>query len=186
MGMRRTALLLASISATLLLASGVALAASFPGHWESVTGEESLYYYNPEKVYPAVVEEEARGWTALDGRFNGRGVRLIEVGSQAEATVLIDGYRDCDNKDLLGVSRNRERGPNLLGINTCALDGRSRKMREHVITHEFGHHLGSGHQPRKFCETSVMLELVPCGRERTVLTKPGTTDVSWYKNRWVS
>ena len=184
--MRRTLLLLATTAATVLLASGVALAVSFPGHWESVTSEEGLHYYNPEKVYPGAVEHAARAWNALDGRFNGRGVRLAEVRSEAEATVRIDGYRDCANKDLLGYAQVRERGPNVLGINTCALDDRGGKMREHLVTHEFGHHLGSGHQPRKFCETSVMLELVPCGRERTVLTKPGTTDVGWYKNKWVS
>ncbi len=184
--MRRILLVLVVFASTVLLASGVALAASFPGHWVSVTSDERLYYHNPEKVYPAAVEHAARVWNALDGRFNGRGVRLVEVGSDAEATVHIDGYRDCEHKDLLGYSQDRERGPNLLGINTCALDNWNGKMREHVVTHEFGHHLGSGHQPPKFCETSVMLELVPCGRERTVLTKPGTTDVRWYKNRWVS
>jgi hypothetical protein len=102
------------------------------------------------------------------------------------ATVRIDGYRDCEHKDLLGYAQQRERGPNMLGVNTCALDRWNGKMREHLIRHEFGHHLGSGHQPPTFCETSVMLELVPCGGERTVLTRPGTTDVRWYKNRGVS
>lgn len=71
------------------------------------------------------------------------------------------------------------------GVNTCALDKHGRKMRAHVLTHELGHLLGSGHQRQRICGRSIMLKAVPCGRERIMLTKPGVRDVRWYQNRWV-
>src|SRR5215211_1415354 len=214
--MRETFLVLASMASAVLLASGVALgvtsgeqpsgrrfepewmdepvapqvgqleALAFAEHWESVTAEEILYYYNPEGVYPKAVAHGAKAWNALDGRYNGRGVRLIEVRSDAGATVHIDGIHDCKHKGWLGYAQDRLSFPDWLGINTCALNKQGEKIREHVLTHELGHHLGSGHQPRRFCGRSIMLEVVPCGRERIVLTKPGVRDVRWYKNRWVS
>jgi len=214
--MRKTLLVLASIASAVLLASGMALGVTsgeqpnrhrfepewmdepvapqegqlgalvFADHWESVTAEEILYYYNPERVYPKAVAHGAKAWNALDGRFNGRGVRLIEVHSDADATVHIDGIHDCKHKGWLGYAQDRLGFPDWLGINTCALNKQGEKLREHVLTHELGHHLGSGHQPRRFCGRSIMLESVPCGQERIVLTKPGLRDVRWYKNRWVS
>lgn len=210
--MRRTVLLLASMLLALLLASGMALAVTssekpighrfepewmgepivpqelqleaFANHWDSVTvegNEERLYYYNPKGVYPKVVGHAARVWNALDGRFNGRGVRLIKARSEDQATVRIVGIRDCRNRSWLGFA-----APGRLGVNTCALNRAGTKVRKHVITHEMGHHLGSGHQPRRFCGKSIMVARVPCGRERIVLTKPGPKDVTWYRGRWVS
>jgi hypothetical protein len=209
---RRTILLLALTLLAVLLASGVALAVTssekpyghrfepewmdepiapqeelqleaFANHWDSVTTDETLRYYNPQGVYPKAVEHAARAWNALDKRFNGRGVRLIEV--ESGATVRIDGFRDCRHKGRLGYAAPNPRGfPNLLGVNTCALDRAGSKVREHVLTHELGHHLGSGHQPRRFCGKSIMLERVPCGREHIVLTKPGPRDVGWYRAKW--
>jgi hypothetical protein len=161
-------------------------AALFAGHWTSVTPKEKLYYYNPEKVYPKVVAHGAQAWNALDRRFNGKGVRLIRVNSEARATVLIDGIRDCADKSWLGFAQDRREGqPDRLGVNTCALNKLGRKLREHVLTHELGHHLGSGHQRQRFCGKSIMLASLPCGRERIVLAKPGVRDVRWYRNRWV-
>jgi hypothetical protein len=161
-------------------------AALFAGHWTSVTPEEKLYYYNPEKVYPKDVAHGAQAWNALDKRFNGKGVRLIRVKSEARATVLIDGIRDCADQSWLGFAQDRREGlPDRLGVNTCALNKLDRKVREHVLTHELGHHLGSGHQRQRFCGKSIMLRSVLCGRERIVLTKPGVRDVRWYRNRWV-
>ena len=161
-------------------------AALFAGHWTSVTPEEKLYYYNPEKVYPKVVAHGAQAWNALDGRFNGKGVRLIRVNSDDRATVLIDGIRDCADKSWLAFAQDRRKGlPDRLGVNTCALNRLGGKLREHVLTHELGHHLGSGHQRQRFCGKSIMLKSLPCGRERIVLTKPGVRDVRWYRNRWV-
>jgi hypothetical protein len=84
----------------------------------------------------------------------------------------------------LGYAQDRAGFPDWLGVNTCALDRGGSKIREHVLTHELGHHLGSGHQTRRLCGKSIMLERVPCGRERIVLTKPGQRDVRWYKARW--
>jgi hypothetical protein len=163
--------------------------ALFAGHWTSVTPDERLYYYNPEKVYPAAVAYGARAWNALDTRFNGRGVRLIQVNSDAKATVRIDGIRDCAFKRggryWLGFAQYRKGLPDRLGVNTCALNKQSAKIRKHVLTHELGHHLGSGHQRQRLCGRSIMLASVPCGRERIVLTKPGVRDVRWYLNRWV-
>jgi hypothetical protein len=215
MSMRKTALSLASVTLAMLLASGVALgvtstkqrsghpiepewmdepvaaqggsvqASLFAGHWTSVTPDERLYYYNPEKVYPTVVARGAGAWNALDKRFQGRGVRLIRVNSAAKATVRIDGIRDCSDRSWFGFAQNLMGAPNRLGINTCALNRQSAKLRQHVITHELGHHLGSGHQRARFCGKSIMLRSVPCGRKRIVLTKPGVRDVSWYQNRWV-
>jgi hypothetical protein len=166
---------------------------AFANHWDSVTvkgDQETLRYYNPERVYPKMVRHAARAWNALDGRFDGRGVRLIEVRSEDQATVLIDGIRDCRNKSWLGFAQYRKDCPDRiipdrLGVNTCALNRAGTKIRKHVLTHEMGHHLGSGHQPRRFCKKSIMLAFVPCGRERTVLTKPGSRDVRWYRDRWV-
>jgi hypothetical protein len=210
---RRTILLLASTLLAVLLASGVALAVTssekpyghrfepewmdepiapqeelqleaFANHWDSVTvngDKETLYYYNPERVYPKMVGHAARVWNALDGRFGGRGVRLIEVRSGDQATVRIDGIRDCRNTKWLGFA-----APGRLGVNTCALNRAGTKIRKHVITHEMGHHLGSGHQPQRLCGKSIMLAVVPCGREGIVLTKPGPRDVGWYRDRWVS
>jgi hypothetical protein len=160
-------------------------AALFAGHWTSVTPEEKLYYYNPEKVYPKALAHGARAWNALDTRFNGKGVRLIRVDRDAEATVRIDGIRDCADKSWFGFAEDREGFPDRLGVNTCALNKQGEKIRTHVLTHELGHHLGSGHQRQRFCGKSIMLKSVPCGRERIVLTKPGVRDVSWYQNRWV-
>ncbi len=217
--MRRIVLLLASMALAVLLASGAALgvtrseqpsgrsfepqwidepmptqgesfeSALFGGHWTSVTPEEGLRYHNPEKVYPRSVAHGARAWNALDARFNGRGVRLIEVDGDAEPTVLIDGIRDCKDRSWLGFAQYRQDRPNRiipdrLGVNTCALDKEGRKLRAHVLTHELGHHLGSGHQRQRFCGKSIMLKSVPCGRKRIVLTKPGGRDVKWYRNRW--
>jgi hypothetical protein len=160
-------------------------AALFAGHWTSVTPEEKLYYYNPEKVYPKAVAHGARAWNALDTRFNGKGVRLIRVYSKAKATVRIDGIRDCADRSWFGFAEDREGLPDRLGINTCALNRQGEKIRKHVLTHELGHHLGSGHQRQRFCGKSIMLKSVPCGRERIVLTKPGERDVRWYQTRWV-
>jgi hypothetical protein len=213
--MRKMLLVVASMALAVLLASGMVLAVTsssekpnghrfepewmdepvarqqaqleaFADHWESVTPDETLYYYNPEGVYPKAVEHAARAWNALDGRFNSRGVQLVEVQSDADATVHIDGFRDCEDRDLLGYAQNREGFPDWLGVNTCALDRLDWKIRAHVLTHELGHHLGSGHQPPRLCGKSIMLEHVPCGRERVVLTKPGPRDVRWYRDRWVS
>jgi hypothetical protein len=164
--------------------AGQLAALAFANHWDSVTSGETLYYHNPERVYPGTVDHAARAWNALDKRFNGRGVRLIEVQSDADATVHIDGFRDCRDRSLLGYAQDRAGFPDWLGVNTCALDRGGSKIREHVLTHELGHHLGSGHQPRRLCGKSIMLERVPCGRERIVLTKPGQRDVRWYKARW--
>jgi hypothetical protein len=213
--MRKIALLLASVAIAVLLASGVALgvtggkqpsghpiepewmdepvadqggsvrASLFAGHWTSVTPEERLYYYNPKKVYPTAVAHGARVWNALDTRFNGRGVRLIRVSSTARATVRIEGIRDCANRTWLAFAQDVVGAPDRLGLNTCALNRQGAKLRQHVLTHELGHHLGSGHQRLRFCGKSIMLRSVPCGRERTVLTRPGKRDVSWYQNRWV-
>jgi hypothetical protein len=213
--MRRTVLLSASMALVVLLASGVALgvtrsgqpsghpfepewmdervadqggsveAALFAGHWTSVTPEEKLYYHNPEKVYPKAVEHGARAWNALDTRFNGKGVRLIRVNRDAKATVRIDGIRDCANRSWFGFAEDRVVLPDRLGVNTCALNKQGEKIRTHVLTHELGHHLGSGHQRQRLCGKSIMLKSVPCGRERIVLTKPAVRDVSWYENRWV-
>ena len=161
-------------------------AALFAGHWTSVTPEEKLYYYNPEKVYPKVVAHGAQAWNALDSRFNEKGVRLIRVNNDAQATVLIDGIRDCANQSWFGFAQARREGlPDRLGVNTCALNKQGRKLRGHVLTHELGPHLGSGHQRQRFCGKSIMLDSVPCGRERIVLTRPGVRDVTWYRNRWV-
>ena len=160
-------------------------AALFAGHWTSVTSEEILYYYNPEKVYPKAVAHGAKAWNALDGRFNGRGVRLIRVSSNAKATVRIDGIHDCKHKGWLGFAAHLPDFPDQLGVNTCALNKQGEKIREHVLTHELGHHLGSGHQRLRFCGKSIMLEVVPCGRDHIVLTRPGVRDVRWYQNRWV-
>jgi hypothetical protein len=158
-------------------------------HWDSVTvngDQETLRYYNPERVYPRIVGHAARAWNALDGRFDGRGVRLIEVRGNDNPTVIIDGIRDCRDRSWLGFAEYRgERAADRLGVNTCALNRASTKLRKHVLTHEMGHHLGSGHQPRRFCRKSIMLAFVPCGRERIVLTKPGPRDVRWYRDRWV-
>jgi hypothetical protein len=157
-------------------------------HWDSVTvngDQETLRYYNPERVYPRIVGHAARAWNALDGRFNGRGVRLIEVRGNNNPTVIIDGIRDCKNRSWLGFAQDLPGLPDRLGVNTCALNRASTKLREHVFTHEMGHHLGSGHQPRRLCGKSIMLAFVPCGRESIVLTKPGPRDVSWYRARWV-
>jgi hypothetical protein len=167
---------------------------AFANHWDSVTvkgDNETLYYYNPERVYPKMVGHAARAWNALDGRFDGRGVRLIEVRSEDQATVLIDGIRDCRNTEWLGFAQYRKDRPDRiipdrLGVNTCALNRAGTKIRKHVLTHEMGHHLGSGHQPRRLCGKSIMLARVPCGRERIVLTRPGPRDVRWYRDRWVS
>jgi hypothetical protein len=159
----------------------------FANHWNSVRSDETLSYYNPERVYPSAVEHAARAWNALDKRFDGRGVHLIEVQSAAVATVRIDGIRAC-RESWLGFAQQDPRAevPDRLGVNTCALKGADAKLREHVLTHEMGHHLGSGHQPRRLCGKSIMLARVPCGRERIVLTKPGPRDVRWYRERWVS
>jgi Dual-action HEIGH metallo-peptidase len=159
--------------------------ALFAGHWTSVTSDERLYYYNPEKVYPAAVAHGARAWNALDTRFNGKGVRLIQVNSNAKATVRIDGIRDCADRSWLAFAAPHKDFPNQLGVNTCALNRQGAKIREHVLTHELGHHLGSGHQRQRLCGRSIMLTSVPCGRERIVLIKPGVRDVRWYLNRWV-
>jgi hypothetical protein len=215
MGMRKTALSLASVAIAMLLASGVALGVTsskqrsghpiepewtdepvaakggivqvsqFAGHWTSVTPDERLYYYNPEKVYPTTVARGAGAWNTLDTRFKSRGVRLIKVSSAAKATVRIDGIRDCANRSWFGFAQNLKGAPDRLGVNTCALNRQSTKLRQHVLTHELGHHLGSGHQRMGLCGKSIMLRSVPCGRERTVLTKPGVRDVTWYQNRWV-
>jgi len=158
-------------------------------HWDSVTvdgDEETLRYYNPERVYPSHVEHAARAWNALDERFDGRGVRLIEVRGDDNPTVIVDGIRDCRDRSWLGFAEYRGDRPDQLGVNTCALKDADTKLREHVLTHEMGHHLGSGHQPRRFCGESIMLARVPCGREGIVLTKPGPRDVRWYRDRWVS
>jgi hypothetical protein len=160
-------------------------AALFAGHWTSVTPDEKLYYYNPEKVYPTAVAHGARAWNALDTRFNGRGVRLIRVNSDAKATVRIDGIRDCADRSWFAFAAPLKDFPNQLGVNTCALNKQGAKIRQHVLTHELGHHLGGGHQPQRLCGRSIMLASVPCGRERIVLTKPGVRDVRWYQNRWV-
>jgi hypothetical protein len=160
-------------------------ASLFAGHWTSVTPKEELYYYNPEKVYPKAVSHGARAWNALDVRFNGRGVRLIKVYSNEKATVLIDGFRDCKKRDWLGYALDRPGYPDVLGVNTCALDGRGRQMREHVLTHELGHHLGSGHHRQRYCEKTIMVKYAHCGSKRIVLTKPGPRDISWYRDRWV-
>jgi hypothetical protein len=158
-------------------------------HWDSVTVngyQETLRYYNPERVYPKIVGHAAQAWNALDGRFNGWGVRLIEVRGNDNPTVIIDGIRDCRDRSWLGFAEYRgDRHADRLGVNTCALNRASTKLRKHVLTHEMGHHLGSGHQPRRFCRKSIMLAFVPCGRERIVLTKPGPRDVRWYRDRWV-
>jgi hypothetical protein len=114
-----------------------------------------------------------------------RGVQLIEVQSDADATVHIDIFRDCRDRDLLGYAQNRAGFPDWIGVNTCALDERSGQVREHVLTRELGHHLGSGHQPPRLCGKSIMLEHVPCGRECIVPTEPGSRDVRWYRERWV-
>jgi hypothetical protein len=167
---------------------------AFANHWDSVTvegEEETLYYYNPESVYPKMVGHAAWAWNALDGRFDGRGVRLIEVRGEDQATVLIDGIRDCKDRSWLGFAQYREDRPDRiipdrLGVNTCALDRKGTKVRKHVLTHEMGHHLGSGHQPRRWCGKSIMVARVPCSRERIVLTRPGPRDVRWYWDRWVS
>ena len=215
MGMRKTALSLASVAIAMLLASGVALgvtsskqpsghpiepewmdepvaaqggsvqASLFARHWTSVTPDERLYYYNPEKVYPTVVIHAAGAWNALDTRFKYRGVRLIRVHSKANATVRIDGIRDCANRSWFGFAQNLVAAPDRLGVNTCALNRQSAKLRQHVLTHELGHHLGSGHQRTRLCGKSIMLKSVPCDRKRIVLTKPGVRDVTWYQNRWV-
>jgi hypothetical protein len=215
MGMRKTALLLASVAIAVLLASGVALgvtsskqrsghpiepewmdepvaaqggslqASLFAGHWTSVTPEERLYYYNPEKVYPTAVAHGAGAWNALHKRFNHKGVRLIRVFSEANATVRIDGIRDCSDRSWFAFAQNLVGAPDRLGVNTCALNRQSAKLRQHVLTHELGHHLGSGHQRMSLCGKSIMLSSVPCGRKRIVLTKPGARDVTWYQNRWV-
>jgi hypothetical protein len=158
-------------------------------HWDSVTvdgDEETLRYYNPGRVYPSDVEHAARAWNALDGRFDGRGVRLIEVRGDDNPTVIIDSIRDCRDRSWLGFAQDLPGLPDRLGVNTCALNDAGTKLREHVLTHEMGHHLGSGHQPRRLCGKSIMLARVPCGRESIVLTKPGPRDVRWYKDRWVS
>jgi hypothetical protein len=162
-------------------------------HWDSVTVEgdkERLYYYNPRKVYPRFVRHAAHTWNALDERFDDRGVRLIEVNSEDEATVLIVGIRDCRNTSWLGFAqyRNDRRDrvvPDRLGVNTCALKKAATKVRAHVLTHEMGHHLGSGHEPPRLCGQSIMLAIVPCGRKHIVLKKPGPRDVRWYRDRWV-
>ena len=213
--MRATVILLASMVIAVLLASGVAIgltpseqpsghpiepewmdepvaaqggsvqASLFAGHWTSVAPEEKLYYYNPQKVYPATVAHAAGAWNALDTRFKGRGVRLIRVNSAAKATVRIDGIRDCADRSWLGFAQKLVGAPDRLGLNTCALNRQGAKLRRHVLTHELGHHLGSGHQRQRFCGKSIMLRSVPCDRELIVLTKPGVRDVSWYQNRWV-
>jgi hypothetical protein len=213
--MRKTALLLASVAIAVLFASGVAMgltrgeqpsghpiepewmdepvaaqggsvqASLFARHWTSVTPDERLYYYNPEKVYPEVVTRAAGAWNALDTRFKYRGVRLIRVHSKANATVRIDGIRDCANRSWFGFAQNLVAAPDRLGVNTCALDRQSAKLRQHVLTHELGHHLGSGHQRTRLCGKSIMLRSVPCSQKRIVLTRPGVRDVTWYQNRWV-
>jgi hypothetical protein len=159
--------------------------APFAGHyWTSVTAEEKLYYYNPENVYPKAVAHGAQAWNALDGRFDGKGVRLIRVYSDATATVLIDRLRDCENNWYAFVE-DREGLPDRLGVNSCALNKQGAKIRKHVLTHELGHLLGSGHQRPRFCGRSIMMKYAPCGQERVVLLKPGPRDVSWYRNTWV-
>lgn len=213
--MRKTVLLLASVVIAMLLASGVALgvtsseqhsgrsfepewmdepmapkggsvqASLFAGHWTSVTPEETLYYYNPGKVYPAAVAYGARAWNALDARFNGNGVRLISVSSREKATVRIKRIRRCADEGMVGFSGYREGQPNLLAINTCVVNRYSSKIRNHLLTHELGHHLGSGHQRARFCGKSIMVRSTPCGPKGIVLTRPGVRDVSWYQNRWV-
>lgn len=168
-------------------AQGESVQASlFAGHWTSVvTPAEKLYFYNPEKVYPRAVTRGARAWNALDKRFQYRGVRLIRVYREANATVRIDGIRDCADRSWFGFAQNVAGAPDRLGVNTCALNRQGAKLRQHVLTHELGHHLGSGHQRMSFCGKSIMLGSVPCGRQRIVLVRPGVRDVSWYRNRWV-
>lgn len=46
---------------------------------------------------------------ALDGRFDGRDVLLIEVQNEVDATVLIDGLRDCKDRSWLGFAQDRAR-----------------------------------------------------------------------------
>jgi hypothetical protein len=213
--MRKTILLLASVATAVLLASGVAVGVTggkqpgghpiepewtdepvaaqggsvhtslFAGHWTSVTPDERLYYYNPGKVYPAAVAYGARAWNALDTRFNGNGVRLISVSSRDKATVRIKRVSRCADEGMVGFSGYREGQPNLLAINTCVVNRYGARIRNHLLTHELGHHLGSGHQRARFCGKSIMVRSTPCGPKRIVLTKPGVRDVSWYQDRWV-
>jgi hypothetical protein len=128
-----------------------------------------------------------RGFTLHQGELGLKGPRfgcgLAQCGA---CTVIIDGIRDCRDRSWLGFAEYRgDRHADRLGVNTCALNRASTKLRKHVLTHEMAHHLGSGHQPRRFCRKSIMLAFVPCGRERIVLTKPGPRDVRWYRDRWV-
>jgi hypothetical protein len=158
----------------------------FANHWDSVTSNETLSYANPKRIYPSAVAHAARAWNALNQRFDGRGVRLVEVRPKKKSNVRIVGFRDCRGRNVLGYAQYRARFPDRLGVNTCVLDRSGSQLREHVLTHELGHHLGSGHQPPRFCGKSIMLARVPCGQERRVLTKPGPRDVRWYRDRWVS
>jgi hypothetical protein len=67
------------------------------------------------------VAHGAQAWNALDRRFNDKGVRLIRVNNDAQATVLIDGIRDCANKSWLAFAQDRRKDlPDQLGVNTCA------------------------------------------------------------------
>jgi len=152
--------------------------------WDSVNADETLYYSNPSNIFPKAIAHAVKEWNEEDALIGGQGVYVAPADAAHPATLEIVHQPDCGGGWFAYVVDQPEGQADRMGVNSCALRKRTKRVRLHNFTHEFGHALGLAHpsNQKAHCGHSVMVTHKACAPKLRI--SPGAHDRKDYRALW--